>query len=148
MEPIRIAEKSWVVVCDGAKALLLRNEGRGGNIDLTVVETLAQDNEKDRDLGTDRPGRANGADGSSRSAMEETDWHVQAEERFLKDLVGRLSEMAFSKEIEAVVIVAPPRALGTMRPHYSGLLKQAIHAEIAKDLVKHPVGDIEKHLAA
>ncbi len=44
--------------------------GQGGHIDLTVVETLAQDNEKDRDLGTDRPGRANGADGSSRSAMK------------------------------------------------------------------------------
>ncbi|MNL55472.1 Protein required for attachment to host cell [compost metagenome] len=109
---------------------------------------MAQDNEKDRDLGSDRPGRAHQSNGAARSAMEETDWHEEAEAGFLKDLVGKLSAMAFSREIEDIVVVAPPRALGLMRPYYSGSLKGAISAELAKDLVKHPVADIERLLAA
>lgn len=148
MDSIKIPGKSWVVVCDGAKALLLRNEGSMVNLNLKVMETLQQDNEMDRDLATDRAGRAHGGAGMAPSAMEETNLHDLAEADFLKSLVGRLSEMAFSKEIENVVVVAPPRALGLMRPFYSGSLKGAITAEVPKDLVKHPVSDIEKLLAA
>jgi protein required for attachment to host cells len=45
-----------------------------------------------------------------------------------------------------VILVAPPRALGMIRPLYGHALKAALRAEIDKDLVKQPVYVIEKHL--
>ena len=44
--------------------------------------------------------------------------------------------------------MAPPRALGVLRQAYSHDLRTALRAEIDKDLVKLPVHEIEKHLAA
>ena len=44
-------------------------------------------------------------------------------------------------------MVAPPRALGVLRPAYSHDLKKAMRTEIDKDLVRMPVHEIEKHLA-
>lgn len=147
MDNIKISARSWVIVCDGAKALLLRNEGDALNVNLAVVETFGQENLKDSELGTDRPGRSYQSSGTARSSMEQTNWHEAAEADFLTGLVSKLSDMAFSKEIEDIVVVAPPVALGIMRPLYSTHLKAVVSAEVAKDLVKHPVKDIEKLLA-
>jgi len=44
--------------------------------------------------------------------------------------------------------VAPPRALGMIRPAYSHALRAAVRAEVDKDLVKLPIHEIEKHLTA
>ena len=51
-------------------------------------------------------------------------------------------------EAKALIIVAPPRALGVLRQAYSHNLRTALRAEIDKDFVKLPVHEIEKHLAA
>ena len=50
-------------------------------------------------------------------------------------------------EVKSLIIVAPPRALGVLRQAYSHNLRAAVRAEIAKDLVRLPVHEIEKHLA-
>ena len=47
-----------------------------------------------------------------------------------------------------MILVAPPRALGMIRPAYSHALRAAVRAEVDKDLVKQPVHEIEKHLTA
>jgi protein required for attachment to host cells len=49
---------------------------------------------------------------------------------------------------KSVIIVAPPRALGVLRQAYSQNLRNALRAEIDKDLVRMPVDEIERHLAA
>jgi protein required for attachment to host cells len=50
--------------------------------------------------------------------------------------------------MKSIIIVAPPRAIGVLRQHYTHALKQAIREEIQKDYVRMPVYEIEKHLAA
>jgi protein required for attachment to host cells len=45
-------------------------------------------------------------------------------------------------------MVAPPRALGMIRPMYSLGLRHAIAREIAKDLVKQPVHEIERAITS
>lgn len=148
MESFRVPRQSWVVVCDGAKALFLRNEGDAQLLNLSVVETLDQSNQKDRELGTDRPGRTFQTMAAGRSAMEETDWHAAAEADFLKSVAEKMSTMAYAKDMEKVLVVAPPKALGLMRPYYSKSLQDILSAELPKDLVKMPVDQIERHLAA
>jgi protein required for attachment to host cells len=80
--------------------------------------------------------------------MDQTDWHEQGERRFLEKLVARLDAAVQAGEAKSLVIAAPPRALGALRQVYTHGLRGAVAAEIDKDLVKMPVHEIEKHLAA
>jgi protein required for attachment to host cells len=147
MSKLRISRGEWVVVCDGAKALVLENEGDEKFPNLKTKEVYEQDDPRTREQGTDAPGRSiNSVDGR-RSAMEQTDWHLQAEDRFLRKLVGHLDVAVNAGKIKSLILVAPPRALGVLRQAYSHNLRAALRAEIDKDFVKLPVYEIEKHLA-
>jgi protein required for attachment to host cells len=136
------------VVCDGAKALLLQNAGNERSLNLKTREVYEQPDPKTSDIGTDTPGRAMGSVGSARSAMEETDWHDQAERTFLARLARRLDTAAANGDAPALILVAPPRALGVLRETYSFPLRKTLRAEIEKDYVNLPVDEIERRLAA
>jgi len=148
MSKLRIQQGEWVVVCDGAKALVLENVGDEMFPNLRTREVYEQDDPRTHEQGTDAPGRSFQSVGDARSAMEQTDWHGQAESRFLKKLAARLDAAVAAGETKSLLLVAPPRALGVMRQLYSHGLRRALRAEIDKDLVKLPLHEIEKHLAA
>jgi protein required for attachment to host cells len=148
MEKLRIHNGDWVVVCDGAKALILENAGDAVALNLKTKEVHTQPDPKTHEQGTDKPGRAFNSIDARRSAMEQTDWHDQAEERFLTDLSKRLNAAVMAGEAKSLVLVAPPRALGVIRQAATANLRKAVRAEIDKDFVRMPVHEIEKHLAA
>ena len=138
----------WVVVCDGAKALVLENVGDEMFPNLRTKEVYQQEAPATREQGTDAPGRAFSSVGEARSGMGQTDWHEQGERRFLEKLAARLDAAVQAGEVKSLIIAAPPRALGALRQIYTQGLRSAVTAEIDKDLVKMPVHEIEKHLAA
>lgn len=148
MSKLKIHPGEWVVVCDGAKALVLENTGDERFPNLKTREVYQQEDPPTHEQGTDAPGRAFGSVGSTRASVEQTDWHEQGERRFLERLAARLDAAVRSGEAKSIVIAAPPRALGALRQAYSDSLRNALAAEIDKDLVKMPVHEIEKHLAA
>jgi protein required for attachment to host cells len=145
---LKIHQGDWVVVCDGKKALVLENAGDEKFLNLKTREVFDQPDLKTSELGTDAPGRSISSVGHGRSAMEQTDWHRQEEERFLQNLAGHLNAEVKAGRAKSIVIIAPPRALGVLRPAYSHDLRKALQSEIDKDLVKAPVHEIEKHLVA
>ena len=148
MENLRIHNGDWVVVCDGAKALILENAGDAVALNLKTKEVYTQPDPKTHEEGTDRPGRVFSSADGRRSAMEQTDWHQQDEDRFLTDLSKRLNAAVMAGEAKSLVLVAPPRALGLIRQAATANLRKAVRAEIDKDFVRMPVHEIEKHLAA
>ncbi len=148
MSKPKIRHGEWVVVCDGKKALLLQNAGDERFLNLKTREVLDHPDPKTREIGTDEPGRSFSSVGHGRSAMEQADWHTQEEERFLHRLAGHLDAAVKAGQTKSLVIVAPPRALGILRPAYTHDLRKALQAEVDKDFVKMPVHEIEKHLAA
>jgi protein required for attachment to host cells len=148
MSGLLIKHGEWVVVCDGAKALVLENTGDGKFPNLKTVQVLEQKDLPTHLLGTDKPGRSHSSTGNGRSAVEQTDWHDQSEQLFLTHLAQRLDADVAAGKVKSLILVAPPRALGMIRHAYSHALRGAIRSEIDKDLVKHPVHDIEKHLTA
>ena len=145
---LKIHSGDWVVVCDGAKALILENAGDAISPNLKTREVHAQPDSKTSEQGTDAPGRSINSNGSRRSAMEQTDWHAQAEQQFLVDLAKRLDAAVTTGETKSLIVIAPPRALGLLRQAFSAAVRNAIRAEIDKDYVKMPLYEIEKHLAA
>jgi protein required for attachment to host cells len=147
MPELRIGRGEWLVVCDGAKALILENAGGKGVPKLQTKEVHEQSSPRTSDQGTDAPGRSLQSVGSARSAMEQTDWHDEAEKAFLAKLASRLDKAVTSGETSAIFLAASPRALGMLRQAYSSNVRGALRAEIAKDLVKLPVHEIEKHIA-
>jgi protein required for attachment to host cells len=50
------------------------------------------------------------------------------------------------RKVKALVVVAPPRTLADLRQAFHADVKSRIIAEIDKDLTKHSVYEIEKHL--
>jgi protein required for attachment to host cells len=148
MPEMKIKRGEWVVVCDGAKAILLENVGDAKFPNLQTKEVYEQEDPKTSEQGTDAPGRAFNSVGAGRSAVEQTDWHDQAERSFLADLAHRLDVAVNTGKAKTFILVAPPRALGVMRKLYSARVRDALRAEIDKDLVKLPVHEIERHLTA
>jgi protein required for attachment to host cells len=148
MSELLIRHGEWVVVCDGAKALVLENAGDAKFPNLKMREVYEQKDMPTRLLGADKPGRTHSSVGQNSSAVTQTDWHNQAEQAFLAHLAQKLDAEVVAGKVKSLILVAPPRALGMIRHAYSHALRGAIRTEIDKDLVKHPVHDIEKHLTA
>jgi protein required for attachment to host cells len=148
MSGLSIRNGEWVVVCDGAKALVLQNVGDAKFPNLKTLEVFEQKDLATHELGTDKPGRSYSSVGHGRSAVTQTDWHDQSEQTFLTQLAQHLDAAIAAGKVKALILVAPPRALGMIRPAYSPALRGALRAEIDKDFVKLPVHEIEKHLTA
>lgn len=148
MSELSIRHGEWVVVCDGAKALVLENAGDAKFPNLKMREVYEQKDMPTHLLGADKPGRTHSSVGQNSSAVTQTDWHNQAEQAFLTHLAQKLDAEVVAGKVKSLILVAPPRALGMIRHAYSHALRGAIRTEIDKDLVKHPVHDIEKHLTA
>jgi protein required for attachment to host cells len=143
----KIPHNAYVFVGDGRKALVLRNEGDAQFLDLKTERVFADHkNPPTLEQGTDHPGRSHSSVGPGRSSVSQTDWHDLEEHKFAHDVAAVLERIVRERKVEALVIVAPPRALADLRKAFHPDVKKRIVAEIDKDLTKHPVYDIEKHL--
>lgn len=147
MKRLSIPHDALVFVGDGQKALFLRNRGNGKDPNLTTERVFTDENPPTRDQGTDRPGRGfKRAATNRRSSMEMTDWHELEKERFAGRVASAMEQLVRAEKVKAIVIVAPPRTLAELRHAFHADVKKRIIAEVDKDLTKHPVWEIEKHL--
>ncbi len=149
MEKLAIPHDALVFVGDGQKALFLRNAGDEKFPNLTTERVFADDNPPAREQGTDRPGRAfRSAHANRRAGMDTTDWHELEKHRFAEHVAGAMERLVHAREAKTIVVVAPPRTLADLRQAFHPAVKNCIIAEIDKDLTRHPVWEIERHLFA
>jgi protein required for attachment to host cells len=148
MNKLKIPHDAFVFVGDGRKAIFLRNEGDEKYPNLKTEQVFEDDNNPPtREQGTDRPGHLGKAMGSSRrSAVEPADWHDINEHKFARTVASAMERVMRERKAPALVIVAPPRTLADIRDALHADVAARVIAEINKDLTRHPVGDIEKHL--
>ena len=146
MSKLRIGSRDWVVVCDGRKALILQNEGDEEFPNLRMREVREHEDAPTHSQGEDVPGRVHQSFRTTRSAVEQTDWHDLAERHFLTEVVRQLDVALANNLVKRLILVAPPRALGMLRPAYSPALRHAISAEIDKDWVALPIHEVEERL--
>lgn len=104
----KIKTGTWVLVADGEKALFLRNDLDSQDVDFNLVGEAHQDNPSDREQSANRPGRKADNGVGQRSAMDDTDWHELAKERFADELAEMLYKKVHAGAFERLVIVAPP----------------------------------------
>jgi protein required for attachment to host cells len=147
---LRIPHEAWILVGDGEKALVLRNEGDEDYPDLRTLNVFAHENPPTHEQGTDRPGRMpdnSGPLGSGqRSALQDADWHTLAKHQFAREVAHRLYAAAHAGKFDKLVVVAPPLVLGDLRKTWHPEVAGRVIAEIDKTLTNHPIGKIEKVL--
>ena len=137
-----------VLVADGTKLLFLRNHGDENQIDLRTEAHDQREDRKDRELKTDAPGTAavrmsSGGGDTFRPAMEETDFHQQEEDRWIKDAAEELKKRALRNDFDALAIVCPPKALGVLRKELHKEVERRIICTVNKEMSGRPIPDIE-----
>ena len=146
MTKVHVPHNTYVFVGDGRKALVLRNEGDAQYLNLKTERVFADSNPPTHEQGTDRPGREHSSVGAGRSSVSQTDWHDLEEHKFAHEVAATLEKVVRERKVEHLIVVAPPRTLADLRKAFHDDVKKKIVAELDKDLTKHPVYDIEKHL--
>ncbi|MGF7159521.1 protein required for attachment to host cells [Rhodoligotrophos appendicifer] len=144
---VRLHHDEHVLVCDGTKALLLRNQGDAIALNLQVEREFSSgSNPKTSDQGTERPGRQQGRSFPT-SAVEQTDWHQQGEDEFVRSVAEAINDTFRDRAAGGMIVAAPPKALAELRRHLDPAVTSAVKAELDKELTNLPVNEIEKHVA-
>lgn len=144
----RIPQGCWVLVADSEKALFLRNDGDAQDLNLNVVRLERQDNPSDREQSANRPGRMQDTGVRQRSALDDTDWHELAKDRFADDLADTLYRCAQRQDFDRIVLVAAPGVLGQMRDKLHKEVTDRVLAEVPKTFTNHPLDQVERRLQA
>lgn len=135
-----------VLVADGRKYLFLRNKGDQNQLDLRTESHDEREDSKDSELKTDSPGAQSPSAGIGRDTMDETDFHQQEEDRWVKDVAEELKRRALRNDFEALAVVAPPKALGVLRKELHKEVERRIVCTINKEMTDRPIPDIEELL--
>lgn len=130
-----LTKGTTVAVADGEKLKLYRNSGDERDVKLVDVAHDAVDTKA-------------GTSGGHRSSEGNPDRTQVVEDGFSAGAVKYLNEQVLNGGIDRLVIVAAPRALGEMRKHYHKALVEKLQGEIAKELTRHSISDVEAAVAA
>src|SRR5690349_6476024 len=96
-----LPNQTLVLVADGKKMLFLRNHGDENQIDLRTEAHDEREDRKDREIKSDAPGSIGQSAGySGRVAYEETDFHQQEEDLWVKDAADELKKRALRNDFD------------------------------------------------
>jgi len=138
---------TWILVADGARARVLRNEGVGKGLQSALNGEMVHDLPPTRELGTDRPGRAQQRGTGSRHAIQpHVDWHRFEKEKFSKEMASLIDSAAERGAFHRLVLIAPPRTLGDLRAALGQKARSLVLAEIDKDLTHVTIQELPDHL--
>lgn len=141
-------ETTWILVADAGRARVLRQSGAAG--DLVAVEGLdfAHPIPKTADMVRDSLPRTFDSVGPGRHAIDPRSDPRRAEKKnFAKTLAETLDAGLAEKAFDKLVIVAPPRMIGDLRPHLSDAVKGRLERELLLDLSAAPIPEISRRLA-
>lgn len=138
-----LPHNALVLVADGRKMLFFRNHGDEEQIDLRTEAHDARKERKDRDIKTDAPGLVHQSFGFGRSTYEETDFHQQEEDRWIKDAADELKKRVLRNDFDALAIIAPPKALGVLKKCLHKEVEKRLLLTVNKEMSGRPIPDIE-----
>lgn len=134
-----------VLVADGGRMLLLRNDGDAVTPKLTVLEHRDCPAPPNRDLFADAPGRTRARHAPSRSAYDNGDAHAAHEHGFLAAAAETLGDYV-TPDTPGIIVAADPVSLGYLRGHYPPTVKAGLLAEFDRDLAGMTVDAITAYL--
>lgn len=139
---------TWILVADSSAARIFATDVPEGP--LSEVEAFAHPEGRmpERELTSDLPGRAFDSAGQGRHIMEsEVGPRQQAVVDFSILLAKRLERARVQREVERLVLVAPPDFLGLLRKALGTEVRRLVAREIDRNLVRLPPKEIRERLA-
>ena len=144
---MNIRHNALVLVADGQRFLLFRNEG-----DFREPALRLEASQEQPPIGStgeqssDHPGRNFSISRPGRSANGPMDFQQQEKDQFAIEAAEGLRKRALAGEFEELIVVAPPRTLAQLRRNYDKSVASRVVAEIDKDLTRHTVPQITQIL--
>jgi protein required for attachment to host cells len=146
-----MATNTWILVADGARARVLRHDGRGGKLEPALDEEMTGMalGRQTRDLVSDQPGMTKDRAGQGmRRNDPPTEPQRHAKHEFARDVARMLADALNRGEYDRLVVCAPPRALGDLRQELSKNVQDRVVGEVNKDLVKSSDDEVREHVSA
>ena len=129
-----------LVVADGRSAFILRNDGTATLPKFALVEEMHQGH-------TPGSGGDHTGGGARPAAVEQADNNTRAEQHFNQVVAEAIHRLHTAGTFSSFVLVADPRTLAVLRDALPKPVQAAVVSEIAKDLTKHPIKEMERLLA-
>ena len=128
-----IPKNALIVVADGRKATLFRNDAASEAVSLREEKRLSPQHILD--------------DGPSDSRPVEQTPHQTDEATFAKQLAETLYKMKQSGEFDKLILVADPQTLGQLRDTMHKTVARSLLRTIDKDLTNHTASEISEALS-
>ena len=127
---------TWILAAESARARIFSVSSGGKK--LREVADLCHPEARlhDRELTSDLPGRSFDSHGEGRHGMEQaTSPHDQEAQIFATELARQLDRGQRDGSFDSLILVAPPKFLGRLRPELSKPVQDVLLGEIDKNLV-------------
>ena len=136
---------TWIVTADSSRARILQVAGRERPVEIDTL--LNPDGRRDdRELTTGAHPRFRGTAGPG-SDREETSAQEHATELFAKRVGDYLDKARTERRYDKLVIVAPPKFLGTLRGKLGKETAKLVVDELPKDLSWLNERELERYFA-
>lgn len=141
-------KSTWIVAADASRARVLQVTGREQR--LREIEDLLNPEGRlqDRELASDELGRWGGPDRPGGNSMPDpVSPHEHVVQRFAKRVGDYLEKARTDHRFEALVIVAPPKFLGTLRAELGKEVEKLVVRQLPKDVSSLSERELEAWLA-
>lgn len=133
-----LPENVIVLVVDGGRMLLMRNDGDATDPYLTVIEHRDCPPLPNRDMFSDAAGREFSSAASFRNSYDNGDPHAAHERAFVASALTAIADRV-DEGVPGIIVAADPVSLGHLRAHYPAKVAARLLAELDKDLTGMPV---------
>ena len=137
----------YVLIADNKTARVFAADLQENLFEEIAVFRNAELGRHERDLSSDRPGRAvTGASGMRRVYAPDVPMRRLVAHRWLKMLGTSIYSLLKERPSEGLILVAAPRTLCVLRESLPNALRMKVRAEISRDLIKHPQRELVRRL--
>ncbi len=140
--------KQWIVVADASRARILAVNDKADGLLLESELEHPASRARASELTTDLPGRVKQSFGAGhRPAMSDrTDPKEVEAETFARQLAEALEQGCNHNRYERLTLVAPPHFLGLLRAAINAQVAKRVALTIDKDYTNLPIRDLARHL--
>jgi protein required for attachment to host cells len=137
---------NWVVVADSSRCRIFSQAAQFGPLVELTDLVCVRSKMRDQDISADRPGRTVNSQGLRHALSPHTETTDQETIRFAKQISDHLQAACLDHRCSSLYVIAEPRFLGFLRAAFSAHVRDAVKAEIPKDLTRQDPDTIRQRL--
>lgn len=142
-----MTKRNCIIVADSSRARFFHAVGSQQPWEEVAGIGHPEARSRNRDLTSDRPGRAFDSAGGGRHAVaDRTDPHQHEAQVFAREVVQHLQRSEPIANCNKIALIAPPQFLGLLRRSLNETYRNKVKLEIDKNLVIQNVDEIRQQM--